>query len=200
MALASMPPATRRPAWTFGAFLLAVCPNTAPARADVVDELVRGRLAQADAPPGFALAILDQGRPRLIRSYGIANLEQAMPVDEASVFPIASITKTFTALAILLLEQDGRLATSDPLARFLPDFPDAERITLRDLLVHTSGIAEFTQLQPFATDQARDWRPDELITLVAGQALLSVTTRRVATNVMLLVGAGLWGAWALGLL
>ncbi|MFO1072270.1 MAG: serine hydrolase domain-containing protein [Geminicoccaceae bacterium] len=63
----------------------------------------------------------------------------------------------------------SRTATSPPaiLARFLPDFPNAGRITLRDLLVHTSGIAEFTQLPPFATDQARDWRPDELIALVA---------------------------------
>lgn len=172
-----MPSEVRRPIRALGALLLATGllapglavagPTTAPAGADAIDALVRDRLARADAPPGFALAILDQGRPTLVRSYGLANLEQTTPVDEASVFPIASITKTFTALAILLLEQDGRLATGDPLARFLPDFPNAGRITLRDLLVHTSGIAEFTQLPPFATDQARDWRPDELIALVA---------------------------------
>ena len=138
-----------------------------PDTAAKVDRLVRDRLAGTGAPPGFAISILAEDGQVVSNAYGVADLEQGAPVGPNSVFPIASITKTFTALAILQLEQEGRLSTTDPLSRFLPDFPGSSGITLRDLLVHTSGIAEFTELSPFAQDQARDWTPDELIALIA---------------------------------
>lgn len=132
-----------------------------------VDQLVEARLANGGAP-GFALALLTRGETApIVRNYGIGNLEQSAVLVDSSVFPIASITKTFTAVAILLLEQEGKLAVTDPLARFLPDFPNAEQITLHQLLVHTSGIAEFTSLPAFAGDQERDWTPQQLLEMIA---------------------------------
>ena len=88
------------------------------------------------------------------KGYGFANLEWRVPNDAATKFRIGSITKQFTAAAILLLEERGKLTLDDPVKKFLPDAPAAwDKITLRNLLTHTSGIAdivmnpEFVKLQ-----------------------------------------------------
>jgi len=85
-------------------------------------------------------------------------------------FAIASVTKTFTAALILRLAEQGRLTIDDPLARWLPDYPNAARITLRMLLQHTSGLADFFQNPKFdaALNQAklRVWTPDEVLRFV----------------------------------
>ena len=77
------------------------------------------------------------------RGYGYANLESQIPFTPDTRFRIGSLTKQFTAAAILLLEQDGKLKTSDPITRFYPNSPAAwSKITLRNLLTHTSGIPD----------------------------------------------------------
>jgi len=77
------------------------------------------------------------------RGYGYANLESKIPFTADTRFRIGSLTKQFTAAAILLLQQDGKLKTSDPIGRFYPSSPAAwSRITLRNLLNHTSGIPD----------------------------------------------------------
>ena len=85
-------------------------------------------------------------------------------------FAIASLTKTFTAALILRLADEGRLTIDDPLVRWLPDYPNAARITLRMLLQHTSGLADFFQNPKFdaALNQAkrRVWTPDEVLRFV----------------------------------
>jgi D-alanyl-D-alanine carboxypeptidase len=89
-------------------------------------------------------------------------------------FAIASVTKTFTAALILRLAEEGRLTINDPLARWLPDYPNAARITLRMLLSHTSGLADFFQNPKFdaAMNRAkrRVWTPDEVLPYVAKPA------------------------------
>jgi len=89
-------------------------------------------------------------------------------------FAIASLTKTFTAALILRLAEEGRLTISDPLARWLPDYPNAARITLRMLLSHTSGLADFFQNPTFdaAMNRAkrRTWTPDEVLPFVGKPA------------------------------
>jgi len=74
------------------------------------------------------------------KGYGKANYNFAVPNTAATRFHIASVSKSFTAAAILLLEEQGRLATSDPLSKFIPDYPDGGRIQLQHLLTHRSGI------------------------------------------------------------
>jgi D-alanyl-D-alanine carboxypeptidase len=89
-------------------------------------------------------------------------------------FAIASLTKTFTAALILRLAEEGRLTIDDPLSRWLPDYPNAARITLRMLLQHTSGLADFFQNPKFdaALNRAklRVWTPDEVLPFVGKPA------------------------------
>jgi D-alanyl-D-alanine carboxypeptidase len=91
-------------------------------------------------------------------------------VGSQTPFAIASLTKTFTAALILRLADEGQLTIDDPLVRWLPDYPNAARITLRMLLQHTSGIADFFQNPTFdaALNQAkrRVWTPDEVLPFV----------------------------------
>ena len=89
-------------------------------------------------------------------------------------FAIASVTKTFTAALILRLAEEGRLAISDPLSRWLPDYPNAARITLRMLLQHTSGLADFFQNPKFdallKSSKRRVWTPGAVLPYVAKPA------------------------------
>jgi CubicO group peptidase (beta-lactamase class C family) len=72
--------------------------------------------------------------------FGMADYELEVPVDSETKFNIASVSKSFTAASILLLQEKGRLEVRDPVSRFLPDYPNGDVITIHDLLVHTSGI------------------------------------------------------------
>jgi D-alanyl-D-alanine carboxypeptidase len=95
-------------------------------------------------------------------------------VTPATPFAIASVTKTFTAALILRLAEQGRLTIDDRLARWLPDYPNASRITLRMLLQHTSGLADFFQNPKFDTAlnraKRRIWTPQEVLPFVAKPA------------------------------
>jgi D-alanyl-D-alanine carboxypeptidase len=132
--------------------------------AAAVDRLVVQRLAASNVP-AIAVAVLRDGKAPHVVGRGFADIEQAAQADAATVFPIASITKVFVGVAVMLLQQDGRLSTSDKLARFLPDYPGAEQITLAQLLTHTSGVPNFTGIPAFADNQAKDWSPDQLVAL-----------------------------------
>lgn len=95
---------------------------------------------------GFMGVVAVQCSHRLIyeSSFGFANAAARMPFRPDTRFPIGSISKQFTAAAILMLQQDGKLKTSDPIGLYLPNSPLAWRgITLRNLLTHTSGIPDF---------------------------------------------------------
>jgi D-alanyl-D-alanine carboxypeptidase len=89
-------------------------------------------------------------------------------------FAIASVTKTFTAALILRLAEQGRLTIDDRLSRWLPDYPDAARITLRMLLQHTSGLADFFQNPKFAAvlnkAKRQVWTPETVLPYVAKPA------------------------------
>ncbi|MGJ4730164.1 serine hydrolase domain-containing protein [Luteimonas sp. SDU101] len=103
--------------------------------------------------PGAALLVLHDGAPVLRAAYGLADLEQDRPVTPATAFRLASVSKQFTAAAILLLAQDGTLSIDDPLRRWLPSLPAAtEGITLHHLLTHTSGLVDYEDLPPEPLD------------------------------------------------
>jgi CubicO group peptidase (beta-lactamase class C family) len=94
---------------------------------------------------------------------GLANAEWSVPHTRDSKFRIGSLTKQFTAAAILLLEQRGQLATGDRLAKFIPDVPAGwQAITVQQLLNHTSGIPDFTQLPPAAARLPEGASPSQL--------------------------------------
>jgi D-alanyl-D-alanine carboxypeptidase len=119
--------------------LLALAPL---ATADAVDDLVRNEMMQSRAP-AVAVGVFQNGQIIRAQGYGIANVEYNVPATPDTVFRIASMSKQFAAASILLLEEEGKVALSDPITRFLPDAPEAwNAITFRHLMSHTSGIPD----------------------------------------------------------
>ncbi|MFO1499488.1 MAG: serine hydrolase domain-containing protein [Verrucomicrobiota bacterium] len=93
--------------------------------------------------PGCMVAVSRNGQLLHERGYGMANLEMDVPITDATVLPVASISKQFTALCILLLAQRRQLSLDDELWKFFPEWEEREhRITIRHLLTHTSGLRE----------------------------------------------------------
>jgi CubicO group peptidase (beta-lactamase class C family) len=108
--------------------------------AKAIDGLMQ-REMQARSIPGAAVAVVQDGVIVLQRAYGLANLESDTPMTQRSIFEIASLTKQFTAAAILMLVEEGTLRLDDPLSAYIDNTPAAwQRITIRHLLTHTSGL------------------------------------------------------------
>jgi CubicO group peptidase (beta-lactamase class C family) len=108
-----------------------------------IDAAAQRTLAQG--APGLVVAVARDGRTVFARGYGQADLEHRAPVTTDTVFRLASITKQFTAAAVLRLVERGRLGLDDPLAEHLPGFPGGDRITLRHLLHQTSGVPDYSE-------------------------------------------------------
>lgn len=97
--------------------------------------------------PGCAVAIIQNGETVFIKSYGMADPKRKIPITSETKFPIGSNTKQFTCMAILLLEEQGKLKTNDPIRKYLHQLPDfADSVTIKSLMQHTSGIMEFNPL------------------------------------------------------
>jgi len=111
-----------------------------------------------------AVLISRHGKVLLRGAYGLANYELGVPNSPRMRFHIASVSKAFTAAAILQLQEKGRLTLSDPASRFLPDFPQGDKIQIENLLTHTSGIRDINDLADY-DDFARS--PHTLPELVA---------------------------------
>jgi CubicO group peptidase (beta-lactamase class C family) len=99
---------------------------------------------------GLTVKIIRDGKTIKTAAYGLANVELNVPAKPETVFEIGSITKQFTAAAILMLAQDGKLSVDDKISKYLKDTPEAwANVTLRHLLTHTSGIKSYTGLDGF---------------------------------------------------
>ncbi|WP_348260680.1 serine hydrolase [Telmatobacter sp. DSM 110680] len=108
----------------------------------------------------------------LDKGYAMASLEWQVPNTPETKFRLGSLTKQFTATLILLLQQDGKLSISDPISKYLPDSPPAwAKITLANLLGHTSGIPSFTGFKEFHTWSMSAHTPDEEIALFRDKPL-----------------------------
>jgi CubicO group peptidase (beta-lactamase class C family) len=117
------------------------------------------------AVPGAAVLLLHDGQTVIRRAYGLADLEQGAPVTPATNFRLASVTKQFTAAAILLLAEDGLLGLDDPARNWLPSLPAASAaVTIRQLLTHTSGLVDYEDVIPASmTAQLHDANVLELL-------------------------------------
>lgn len=145
--------------------LLAACaaPDT---RMQAVDTLMR---PYEGAVPGASLLVLEDGAPVLRKSWGMADLENDVPATPATNFRLASITKQFTAAAILLLAEDGQLALDDRARRWLPSLPASQDgITLRHLLTHTSGLVDYEEIMP--EDLETQLRDADVLELQEGES------------------------------
>jgi CubicO group peptidase (beta-lactamase class C family) len=108
--------------------------------------------------------VAQDGKVLLDKGYGSANLEWNIPDSPATKFRIGSMTKQFTAAAILLLEEHGRLKTDDPIKKYMPDAPATwDKITIFNLLTHTSGIPSFTSFPDYRSTEATPTTPEKLV-------------------------------------
>jgi CubicO group peptidase (beta-lactamase class C family) len=126
------------------------------------DEYLQAR-EKAGSFMGTALIARD-GKVLFAKGYGMANAEHSVPNTARTRFRLGSITKQFTAAAILQLEERGKLATADPVCKYVPECPEAWKpVIVYHLLTHTSGIWNFTS----APDYRRTWmlpsRPDNTL-------------------------------------
>ncbi|CAH1195356.1 Penicillin-binding protein 4* [Paenibacillus plantiphilus] len=91
-----------------------------------------------------SVLLAKKGKVLIRQGYGMANLQTKSPNTPNTIFRIASVTKQFTALAIMQLQEQGKLNVKDPIHKYLPDYPHGDKITIHHLLTHTSGIPDFT--------------------------------------------------------
>lgn len=113
--------------------------------------------------PGATVLIAKDDQIIYRKAFGMANLELNVPMKPENVFQLASITKQFTSVAILMLMEEGKLSLQDPLSTFISDYPRGNEITLHHLLNHTSGIKDYTRIPEMRTQSALDLSPEELI-------------------------------------
>ena len=131
------------------AFLMMVTcrPAGAGNEAQQVEALFAGLVS--DQEPGAAVLIVKDGRVVLEHGYGVMDLRTRHRIDAWTNFRLASVTKQFTAMAVMLLGRDGKLRYGDSLTDIFPDFPEYGRaITIRHLLYHTSGLPDYEDLMP----------------------------------------------------
>ena len=123
-----------------------------------VDEYIRAEM-QAQQIPGLALAVIKDGKMLIARGYGLANVEHQAPVKPETIFQSGSTGKQFTATAVMMLVEEGKLSLDDKITKYFLDGPEAwQNITVRHMLTHTSGMTDYPQ----DFDLRRDYTEDEL--------------------------------------
>ncbi len=129
-----------------GIVLFAFCFNSFCFAQLNIEEIVKQRIEEKNIP-GFAFIVAKNGKILKEGYYGVANLELNVPITEKSVFAIASMSKTFTATAILLMAEEGKLSLYDPVRKYIPEAPASwELITIKQLLTHSSGLVDEWEL------------------------------------------------------
>ena len=127
---------------------------------DKVDAFVLDQM-KTNKFPGMAVGIYRYGQLFFARGYGVTNLQSMLPVMSTTTFRLSSVTKQFTAAAILLLFQDGLLRLHDSLSIYFPDAPNWAPVTIHHLLTHTSGIADYFDSPKL--DLQREYTENELV-------------------------------------
>lgn len=183
------------------ALLVPTLPAQSPDVPADLDSFVEGVMADYGVP-GLALTIVKDGEVLVAKGYGVRELGQPTPVDDATIFGIASNSKFFTATALAMLVEDGKLAWDAPVINYLPSFrlSDAwvtSQITIRDLLVHRSGLGlgagdllwwpgtDYSRQEivrrlrfiPLETSFRSAYAYDNVLYTVAGEVIQAVTGR-----------------------
>jgi CubicO group peptidase (beta-lactamase class C family) len=126
--------------------------------------------------PGCALGVYKDGQIAYKRGYGMADLNDDVPITPATVFHVASMSKQFTAAAVVLLAEQGKLALDDDVRKYIPELPDfGQPITIRNLVYHTSGLRDQWNLLELA-----GWRYS--LDLITDDDVMSVMTRQRDLN------------------
>jgi D-alanyl-D-alanine carboxypeptidase len=145
-----------------------------------IDQLLTATYKPTD--PGAVILIAKNGKPLLRKAYGMADVEKGISLKAEDVFRIGSVTKSFTAMAILLLEEEGKLSVKDEIKRFLPDYPmQGHKITIEHLLTHTSGVAIYTDM-PNVRNAVTLNTPREVIDLFKNAPMLNAPGEQFVYN------------------
>jgi len=140
----------------------AVCAAQNPATEAAVTDYVKAEMHREHIP-GLALLVVKKGRTLRAQGFGLANVELQVPVKPETLFQSGSVGKQFTATAVMMLVEEGKVGLEDPLTKYFPDAPAAWKdVTVRELLSHTAGFGDY----PKDFDFRKDWTEDEELKLV----------------------------------
>ncbi|HWO00066.1 MAG TPA: serine hydrolase [Blastocatellia bacterium] len=129
-----------------------------------IDDLLQK--AYKPGEPGASVIVVKDGKVVFRKGYGKANLELGVAAEPEMIFRLGSVTKQFTAVAILMLAEQGKLSIGDEITSYLPDYPtNGQKITIQNLLTHTSGIKSYTSLPEWLQLWRKDMPLKELIDL-----------------------------------
>jgi CubicO group peptidase (beta-lactamase class C family) len=124
-----------------------------------VDDFVNSEI-QKQRIPGLSLAVVRSGTLTLAKGYGFANVEHKVPVRPETIFQSGSVGKQFTATAVMMLVQEGKVALDERIGKYLGEIPESwKNITVRHLLTHTAGMTDY----PSDFDFRRDYTEEELL-------------------------------------
>jgi CubicO group peptidase (beta-lactamase class C family) len=130
--------------------------------ADEAAQFVRAEMAKQHIP-GLALLVARDGRPIRAEGFGFANVELQVPVSPKTIFQSGSVGKQFTATAVMMLVEEGKIGLQDPLTRYFPDAPAWwGHVTISELLSHTAGFTDY----PDDFDMRKDYSEDQLLKIV----------------------------------
>jgi len=127
-----------------------------------IDSLIKIEFNEKDGPGGVFM-VAQHGKTIYQKAFGKANLELEIDLTPDYVFQLGSMTKQFTAVAILMLEEQGKLKVTDPIAKYIPDYPSGDKITIHQLLTHTSGIKDFTQMKSLSSISQQEMTPKMMV-------------------------------------
>lgn len=121
-----------------------------------VDEFINAEM-QKQKIPGVSLAVMKDGKPLIVKGFGFANLEHQVPVKPETIFQSGSVGKQFTAMAVMMLAEEGKINIDEKITKYVGDVPDAwANITVRHLLTHTGGMTDYPQDFDFRKDYTED--------------------------------------------
>lgn len=127
-----------------------------------IDSIVQSGFKDPNTPGGVFL-VSKKGNIIYEKAFGKANLELNVNMTTDNVFQIGSMTKQFTAISILILEQQGKLNVNDPVSKYVPDYPSGNSITIHQLLTHTSGIRDFTKMKTLPEIAQKEMSPKMMV-------------------------------------
>jgi CubicO group peptidase (beta-lactamase class C family) len=150
---------------TFVHFVVSIAWTQAtPAALGDVANYVRSEMERQHIP-GVALLVSQGGKIVQAKGFGLANVELQVPVKPETIFQSGSVGKQFTATAVMMLVEEGKVGLDDPLTKYFPDAPATwNEVTVRELLSHTAGFGDY----PEKFDFRKDWTEDELLKMVEG--------------------------------
>src|SRR5262249_8509170 len=115
--------------------------------------------------PGLALLVSRNGEPVLKQGYGFSNVELQVAVKPETIFQSGSVGKQFTATAVMMLVEEGKVALEDPLTKYFPSAPATwKKVTVRQLLSHTGGFTDY----PKTFDFRKDYTEEDVLKIVEG--------------------------------